>query len=235
MNMKSISYLLLTIFFINQVFFSFGVTVINTNDSGIGSLRAAMEEANMNGTSIDFDIPGTPPHRIILLSPLPALIEEDAQGTSIEGRSQPNNGYVGSGRKIIIDGNGIIGDGLEIAVSGCEISGVEIKNFKSLAGNFGNGIVFHENIDGDMIDQSIVQFCVISDNQRNGIKARMVMDLKIENNFIGTDSIGENDRGNALNGIRLEDSEGVDINNNVISKNRSSGIHIVNTGDVKIF
>lgn len=68
------------------------IVVTNTNDSGYGSLRQAIEFANaFHGASvIVFDIPGPGPHTISPLSPLQRLIERAV----IDATTQP--GYAGS-------------------------------------------------------------------------------------------------------------------------------------------
>jgi hypothetical protein len=84
--------------------------VVNTNDSGPGSLRAAMSYANGHaGTTVDFLIPATDPgfngqwFTIKPLSPLPTVT---ASGTTIDGTSQ--TAFTGdtnsSGPEIFLDG-----------------------------------------------------------------------------------------------------------------------------------
>ncbi len=64
-------------------------TVTNTNDSGAGSLRAAMEQVNAcaGQGSIDFAIPGTGPHQINVDIVLPTIV----QPVLIDGWSQPGS------------------------------------------------------------------------------------------------------------------------------------------------
>lgn len=64
-------------------------TVTNTNDSGIGSLRQAIEDANDNNNPSDmdtiiFDINGSSVHRIVLASALPPVTEK----VTIDGYTQ---------------------------------------------------------------------------------------------------------------------------------------------------
>jgi gliding motility-associated-like protein len=63
-------------------------TVTNTNDSGAGSLRLAIEEANKNPglDSISFNIPGAGPHTITLFSALPTITDT----VFIDGASEPD-------------------------------------------------------------------------------------------------------------------------------------------------
>src|SRR6476469_1816746 len=64
-------------------------TVINTNDSGTGSLRQAILDANsMGGGTIGFNIPGSGVHTISPLSILPTI----TQTVIIDGYTQPGNG-----------------------------------------------------------------------------------------------------------------------------------------------
>jgi hypothetical protein len=68
-------------------------TVINTNDSGPGSLRQAILDvnntpgANPGGGLIGFNIPGTGPFKIFLISALPQLLHD----MTIDGYTQPGS------------------------------------------------------------------------------------------------------------------------------------------------
>src|SRR5262245_34739406 len=63
-------------------------TVINTNDAGIGSLRAAIGSSNaiLGPNRITFAIPGAGVQTIHLLSDLPPIIRV----TAVDGTTQPN-------------------------------------------------------------------------------------------------------------------------------------------------
>ncbi len=63
-------------------------TVTNTNDSGLGSLRQVLLNANAHPgpDTIDFKIPGPGPHVIQPYSELPTLTDS---GTTIDGTTQP--------------------------------------------------------------------------------------------------------------------------------------------------
>ena len=62
-------------------------TVTNTNDSGVGSLRQAILDANANAGNdvIEVNIGGGGAHSIDLLSDLPIFTE----GLSVDGSTQP--------------------------------------------------------------------------------------------------------------------------------------------------
>src|SRR5438445_8411434 len=68
------------------------LTVTNTNDSGAGSLRQAIIDANANPGAdlINFNIPGAGAHTITLLSDLPEITDP----VTIDGTTQP--GYAGT-------------------------------------------------------------------------------------------------------------------------------------------
>jgi hypothetical protein len=65
------------------------LVVINTNDSGSGSLRAAITAANQKAgkQTITFDIAGTCPRRIALQTELPEIVDT----VEIDGYSQPGS------------------------------------------------------------------------------------------------------------------------------------------------
>src|SRR5512135_286788 len=69
-------------------------TVINTNDSGAGSLRQAVTDANAGAGphTIVFDIPGSGVQTIAIASSLPLAVSSG--GLTIDGTTQP--GYTGT-------------------------------------------------------------------------------------------------------------------------------------------
>src|SRR5262245_13943960 len=67
-------------------------TVINTDDSGAGSLRQAILDANGNPgpDTIDFAIPGSGVHTISPVTPLPAITEPVTIDGYTQAGSSPN-------------------------------------------------------------------------------------------------------------------------------------------------
>jgi len=133
------------------------LTVINTNDSGAGSLRQAILSANTNvGTdTINFNIPGTGVHTITLASDLPAITDP----VIIDGYTQPGatqntlavgenaalrievNGNSKGGFHIITGGDGSTIKGLVLNRFGCDVAGIcgAVKlrsNNNVVSGNF---------------------------------------------------------------------------------------------------
>ncbi|MBK8946637.1 MAG: right-handed parallel beta-helix repeat-containing protein [Ignavibacteriae bacterium] len=125
--------------------------VNNTNDSGIGSLRQAIIDANNNPglDSIAFNIPGTGPFTILPNTELPTIIDP----VIIDGYSQPGshpNIYPfseGSNAEIKIELSGTsvstLSPGLNIKSDNCTIRGLAVNRFDSgiqLSGGEGHKI-----------------------------------------------------------------------------------------------
>ncbi len=103
-------------------------TVTNTNDSGTGSLRQAIIDANANAgpDTIDFNIAGVGPHTINVASALPDITDT----VVIDGWSEPD--FAGT-PVVRIDGNSVGGstDGLTFATNsdGSTVRGLMITRF----------------------------------------------------------------------------------------------------------
>jgi len=108
-----------------------GLGVINTNDSGFGSLRAAIEHANaLAGPDVvEFDI-GSGAQTIVLASALPAVTE----AVVFDGWSQP--GFAGV-PLVSIDGGGH--GGLDIVGGDSTVRGLGFDNFTGAAINLEGG------------------------------------------------------------------------------------------------
>ncbi|MGA2702978.1 MAG: NosD domain-containing protein, partial [Isosphaeraceae bacterium] len=190
--------------------------VTNTNDSGPGSLRDAILEADFNtvtASTITFDIPGNGVQTIEPLTPLPIITEP----TTIDGYSQPgaspNTLAVGDNAVILIDLNGSQvaagNDGLDIDASNSVVRGLAIGGFQ--------GIPDPTNPDP------------ANDAGGNGISTYGgISNITIAGNFIGTDASGntavanilgvnDNASGDTIGGLAPADR-------NIISGNASAGI-----------
>jgi titin len=103
------------------------LTVTNSNDSGAGSLRQAILDANNNPglDTIVFDIPGTNVHTITLAasSPLPAITEP----VVIDGTTQ--TGFVGNNKPVIEINGTAAGNqaGLRLLAGGTTVRGLAIN------------------------------------------------------------------------------------------------------------
>ena len=205
-------------------------TVANTDDSGSGSLRQAILNANANPgpDRIVFDIPGAGSHTITTASALPTISDP----VTIDGTTQ--QGFIGNP---IIELNGAGAgqgvDGLKIFAGSSVVRGIVINRFSSdgieLSVNGGNiiegnyigtdltgtadiGNAFH----GLMIQSSnntvggttTAARNVISGNDNAGVSiAAGVTGNLVLGNFIGTDATGTIAIGNTT-GVSTEGQSG---------------------------
>ncbi len=187
-------------------------TVINTNDAGAGSLRDAIEQANLTVTNADtiaFNIPGAGPHAIKPLSPLPTITSP----VTIDGYTQP-----GASPNTEVTGNNAV---LQIELDG------------SLAGRLASGL----NIVA--ADSKVKGLAIYGFSFIGIILAGAGRDV-ISGNFIGIPASGSADMGNRY-GIEIQENSssniigGADpISRNVISGNTRTGITISNANRTKI-
>jgi hypothetical protein len=201
-------------------------TVINTNDSGVGSFRQALISANnaSGHDTIDFNIPGVGPHTIAPLSQFPPFL--DTAGVFINGLSEPGasagaNPPATATLMIIIDGT-----------NAGAAHGFWMWNFISA----------HNNT---------IQGLVINNFQQDGIRIQATSVGTFSNvvycNFIGTDQTGTIAQGNGTNQVGLwagvnivcvPDTVGLAFDNfvdgNLISDNYAEGVGIASCppGDV---
>ena len=111
------------------------VVITNTNDSGVGSLRAAIEEANLSvgRQELVFEISSNGPHVITLETPLPELTEF----VVIDATTQA--GFVDA-PIIAVDGSQLTdADGFVFRASGSLIAGLAIYGFDGDAINLAGG------------------------------------------------------------------------------------------------
>jgi hypothetical protein len=197
--------------------------VTNTADSGAGSLRQAILDANAGGGTdlITFAIPGVGPHTIRPTSQLPTI----SSPVMIDGYTQgsrtpfdpfddavPNTNPVGMGSnavlKIQLDGSATAGlaSGLVINAGGSTVRGLVINRF----------------------DEAGIELTTRSGGGDGNI---------IAGNFIGTDPTGTLDLGNGGDGVFIRgDSDNNVIggtnpaDRNVISGNADNGIEMNESG-----
>ena len=171
-------------------------TVTTTADSGAGSLRQAITDANGNPgpDTIAFDILGSGVHTIALATSLPPLTES----VTINGYSQPgasaNSNPPGEGTDAVIvielNGQNVLNlSGLTISAAGVQVRGLAINRCDSgiLVTTGGNGAV-------------------------------------VAGNFLGPDPTGTAWPGNQAHGVHVQDGVGVVIGGiNAADRNLLSG------------
>lgn len=204
--------------------------VSNLNDSGQGSLRWAIDQANSRAgfDAINFDSSlagGT----IKLNTSLAALIDRVAINGLVNADNAPqvavnfnkNDGLVFNGKRA--DGSSLKGlalinaggDGLTLNASGISVQnnyiGLGLDGVTGL-GNAGNGILISNKsnnnligtldpLTGKVLANQVSN--VISANAANGILVQGSSNNRIANNRIGTSANGTADLGNGANGVRL--------------------------------
>lgn len=152
-------------------------TVINTADSGAGSLRQAITNVNASvdaTNTINFNIPGTGPFTIAPATDLPNI----SKNVTINGYSQP-----GSSVNTLAQGDNAV---LQIIING--------SNYTVGNGKFtGNGLHFAPTANGG-VDGSIVRGLIINEWLLNGIlldaTGGTISGVQINGNFIGTNAAG---------------------------------------------
>jgi len=128
------------------------IQVTNTDNSGVGSLRWAIDSANADPQPNDifFDISGT----IALSSELPAITDDN---TRILGSTAP-----GKAHSVVIDGCDMVGNqGIRINSSNNVIEGLDVRNHHT-------GII----IPGAYVRDNIIVNNIVSDNSTSGIGVR---------------------------------------------------------------
>ncbi|HYO08428.1 MAG TPA: right-handed parallel beta-helix repeat-containing protein [Tepidisphaeraceae bacterium] len=233
-------------------------TVTNTNDSGGGSLRQAITDANNHAgaDTIKFAI-GSGAKTITPSKGLPALGDH----TTLDATTQPgyagtplielNGSKAGGADGIKITGTGVLVRGLAInrfggsgififGKGGNRVAGNHIGTDRAGAADLGNaahGIIVQSpgNVIGGATkgDRN-----VISGNGQTGVflYTAAAKNNTVIGNYVGTDATGTKKLGNALNGVQMESAAANFIGGsgkgrrNVISGNARDGVLIVNAG-----
>lgn len=176
---------------IHQMMAAATFTVINTNDSGAGSLRQAILDNNANAGAniIDFNIPGVGPFTIVPTTDLDAITNP----VTIDGYTQPgaseNTQLEGNNAEIqiIINGNNYtVGDGTTT----------------------GNGLTFRSGSTGSIVRGLCINEWIDCGILIDGFEGP-ANNITITGNFIGTDVAGTQVAANRI-GIGVSgDSTGV--------------------------
>lgn len=223
-----------------------GAIVTNTLDSGPGSLRQAILDANAHPNvtgqvdKIAFNIPGAGPHNIALTTALPTITE----AVDINGATQPGTLEFPT---VAIDGTALVGsiDGFRITGSNTTIGWLNLRNFPSdgievqaddvwlfsnRIGTDWGGIAamgnkeFGVRIQGG--SRNRIDSNVISANALGGIA---IFGDTADNNEVIENTIGAQFGGlialpNAKNGLTITDGDATIVSDNVISGNTLAGV-----------
>ncbi|HYW70374.1 MAG TPA: SdrD B-like domain-containing protein, partial [Pyrinomonadaceae bacterium] len=210
--------------------------VVNTHDSGLGSLRQAIADANATAgatvINITFGIPATGLQTIAPISALPAINHP----VVIDGYSQPgtspNTLANGDNAVLLIELSGAQAanaDGLSVSAASSTVKGLIVNRFtRSAIGLFGNastvsgnwigvdstGTAVAANSTGIAVFSSNNQIGgttpaarnVISGNIGTGIGLNGSSTNQVQGNFIGTDITGTIALGNKNSGLSISGS-----------------------------
>ena len=199
-------------------------TVINTNDSGAGSLRQAIIDANANAGSdtIDFTVGGVGPHIINLLSALPTITDT----VIIDATTQ--SGYAVGSPVIILDGTGAGAEanGFVLQANNSTIAGFRIQDFVSGTTSIsGTGIVIDGTTGGG--DNNTISQNYLTNNSESvsGAVGAISITGAADNNLITDNQLINNNS----DGIRFANalSTGAQITNNVITGSGDDGVKLV--------
>ncbi len=219
------------------------LVVTNALDSGPGSLRQAILDANaaQEPSSIGFDIAGAGVHTIPLTSGLPLI----SVPLTLDATTQP--GYAGT-PLVAIDGTNaglISGLVLSPSAAGSSVAGLAIERFAEdginaygvtglvIRNNFigvdptgasgaGNGSAGVDLADGsdDIVGGDGTASNVIGTNGSWGVILALTTNDQVVHNFIGTDATGQPNLGNARDGVFVGfGSTGAFVGSNVIVHN----------------
>ena len=165
--------------------------VTNVGDSGAGSLRQAILDANAHegADTIAFAIPGSAPFSIALASPLPAITDP----VVLDAATQP--GYAPQQPVIEIDGTnaGPQADGLVVTAGNTTIHGLVVERFGGGgSGAGGAGIVLAGPVGGNVVIENTITSnrgagVVITDGAANAVDA----DAIFANGGLGIDLGGD--------------------------------------------
>ena len=224
--------------------------VTNTDDSGPGSLRNAIETANaeVGPDQIKFDLPNTSTQLIQPLTQLPSVTDS----VLIDGTTDGTCG-TGFAPHIQIDGGGTIVDGLVVGGTGSTIKGLSITGFADsgieLVGggehlitcNFvgidpvGNAAGNSNGVRTQNSSNNQIHRNVISGNNRSGVFLNGAASNAnvLTENLIGTDPTGTSEVPNLTDGITARGPNtmvGLPGQGNVISGNERWGFFTTSFG-----
>lgn len=206
-------------------------TVTNTNDSGAGSLRQAITDANAIGVDIIvFNIPNTDPgynagNGVWVISPLTAFPYLMTGNTTIDGTTQTTNqGNTNPyGPEIVIDGTNTITQCFILPSPSNHIKGLII-------GNFTYGIQCY----GTSSSQNTISQCYLGLDFSGNYAFPNDVAVTVSNGSLNNDIFNNVISGNLTAGIAIQTGSGNDIYGNFIGTNYTGNSSLPNATGILI-
>ncbi len=208
-------------------------TVTNTNDSGAGSLRQAILDANANAGADDivFNISGTGVHTITLATVLPTITEQVTINAATE------SDFAGTPLVVITDGAGSLADGFVLGSGsdGSTIRGFVIQGFNNgiAASNSGSHIIVGNYIGTSTTGNAAATNTVthgleLWNSSNNTIGGTTALDRNV---ISGTSNIGININGTSTGNQIRGNYIGVGADGSTDVGNRWYGIYSSSSGN----
>jgi hypothetical protein len=211
-------------------------TVKNTNDSGAGSLRQAILDANATAGAdvINFNVPGTGVHTIAPATELPAISDP----VTIDGYSQPgaepNQKTVGSDAVLKMELSGasaaLGSDGLEISASNSTVRGLVINRWSNSGINISGSGSTGNRVTGNYLGTDKKGAALLGNNDK-GVKIANASSNTVGGTVAAARNvISGNDYGVVITngaGYSAKDNR---VLRNVISRNTETGVAIDSEG-----
>ncbi|HET7524482.1 MAG TPA: DUF4347 domain-containing protein, partial [Burkholderiaceae bacterium] len=198
-------------------------TVTNTNDSGAGSLRQAIIDANAlaGADTITFNIAGTGVQTINLASALPAITDT----VTIDGTTQA--GYAVGAPVIVLEGGaaGANATGITLQASNSTIRGLQIQGFVNGSSGVTGVAILLDGTTGGGDNNTISENLLTNNNESvTGSVGAIAITGAADNNLITSNRLINNN----ADGIRFADalSTGNQITNNLISGSGDDGVKL---------
>ncbi len=230
--------------------------VTNTNDSGSGSLRNAIEFANTNSvaaTMIEFDIPTSDPgcdgSGLCVIQPTSAY-PEITEEVIVDGLTQPGASCASwpPTLKIMLDGTSTSGSGLLLGGGNSTVRGLVIGNFNvgvrvesnnnemvcNYLGTDPTGTSTEPNgygvslyfASGNTVGGPTPTDRNLISGNSQGVSIFDANGNTVQGNYIGTDAAGTGTLGNTSEGVSILECTTNTIEDNVIANNGGVGVEI---------
>lgn len=217
--MKQIFTNLLTALLSISSVFAANFTVTNTNDTGAGSLRQAIIDANASAGphNINFNISGTGPFTISPASALPSV----SNNTNIDATTQP--GASCGSPNVVLSGAsaGASTGGLFLFGTGSKIKGLVINGFSSAA-------IFLTGSGGHTVDCNFIGTDVTG---TTAVPNATGIFSSSPNNAIGLAGTGNLISGNTGSGVLISGTTGNTLLSNTIGLNKAGTAALANTNN----